>query len=112
MSPDFLQEAWIVFLPVRRQQPDDQGNMVGVGQADAAVSGLQHLAKTRADWLVYSEISDYSLAKLLRMNAQRQGNAQVLVTPEECVSSVMAAMRNKRLHARQSECKRVEANTR
>ncbi|MGI4755648.1 MAG: hypothetical protein ACRYGF_02235 [Janthinobacterium lividum] len=112
ISPEFLQEAWGVLLPVTRQKQDSDGSLAGVGAADAAMAGLQHKAKTRADWLIYEQISDYSLAKLLGTKPKAGSvKPQVLQSPEECVSAIMAAMRSQVLHAHLQQCARVDAGT-
>ena len=107
ISPEFLEDAWVVLLPVIRQKVNAEGAMDGVRRADAAMTELMRKAKTHADWLVWSQINDYSVAKLLQNNASVKLSPLTMQDPDACVVAVMAAMRRKVLSAPLSDCHRI-----
>ncbi len=107
ISPGFLVDAWVVLLPVMRQNTSAAGIMDGVQRADAAMTGLMGEARTRADWLVWSQINDYSLAKMLQNRPGVKLSPLTMRDPDACVAAVMAAMRSKVLRAPLPDCHRT-----
>ena len=107
ISAEFLGDAWVLLLPVMRQKVNAEGTMEGVRRADAAMTELMHRAKTHADWLVWSQMNDYSVAKLLQNNPNVKRPLLTIQDPDACVTAVMVAMRSKALRAPLPECHRV-----